>query len=271
MISLPEDFREKLAEAARRARDRSPHRGETGPGPDLPACDELQTPHGPSFVRSLSIGPGEDGFEDTFRRISALETMLSCDPAVSRDLGPLASGGLERTVFLDLETTGFSSTPVFLAGTMVIEHGCIHVRQFFARDYSQEKSVLHAVASLLGEFEVLVTFNGKSYDVPFLKDRFCFHGLPFEPVMFHLDLLHPARRRWREELPDCRLVTLERHLCGRRRIGDVSGSEIPAVYHEFVRTGYSRAMRSVFHHNVLDLITLAELLCELATTKSEEQ
>jgi len=82
----------------------------------------------------------------------------------------------------------------------------------------------------------------------------------------HLDLLHAARRRWRHEVPNCRLVTLEWHLCGRQRSGDIPGSEIPRVYHEFVRRGYSASMKQVFHHNVLDLVTLAELLWEIART-----
>jgi len=183
------------------------------------------------------------------------------------ELARIASSGLDRAVFLDLETTGFSSTPLFLAGLMHISGGRIRVRQFFAKDYSQEKSVLHLVADYLREFHVLVTFNGKSYDLPFLRERCFLHGIELGTNLVHLDLLHPARRRWRNEFPNCRLVTLEWHLCGRRRVGDVDGAEIPAIYHEFVRRGSSRSMGSVFHHNLLDLVTLAELLYEIVTTQ----
>jgi uncharacterized protein YprB with RNaseH-like and TPR domain len=89
------------------------------------------------------------------------------------------------------------------------------------------------------------------------------HGLDDPGDRPHLDLLHHARRRWRDVLPDCRLQTLEWRVCGRRRSGDIPGEEIPEVYHRFVRTGDSRDIVSVFHHNALDLVTLADLAVAL--------
>jgi hypothetical protein len=100
--------------------------------------------------------------------------------------------------------------------------------------------------------------------MPVLRDRLGLHGVasPDEPP--HLDLLHHARRRWRGVLPDCRLQTLEWKICGRRRSGDIPGEEIPAAYHHFVRTGDASDMLTVFHHNALDLITLADVALALA-------
>jgi uncharacterized protein YprB with RNaseH-like and TPR domain len=262
---LPEHFREKLAEAARRARQAAPVRsGEIGDG--VPPCEDVTTPYGPSRVRELIIPPGQTGLEESFGKIRALEDLLDREEGLPGDLTPQGLWRMKDVVFLDLETTGFSSTPLFLAGTMTLEDGNLCVRQFFAKDYSQEKSLLHRLSEFLSGYEILVSFNGKSYDLPFVKDRFCFHDLAFEPPAVHLDLLHAARRRWKYEFPNCRLVTLEWHLCGRQRFGDIPGAEIPRVYHEFVRRGYSSAMKQVFHHNVLDLVTLAELLCEIAVT-----
>jgi uncharacterized protein YprB with RNaseH-like and TPR domain len=77
--------------------------------------------------------------------------------------------------------------------------------------------------------------------------------------MVHCDLLHHARRRWRERLPNCKLQTLEQAICGRRRRGDIPGRAIPLAYHEFVRTGDAWQMRNVLHHNALDLVTLLQL------------
>jgi uncharacterized protein YprB with RNaseH-like and TPR domain len=224
-------------------------------------------------VRSLTITLEEKGLEDTFRKIALLGRHLGDHPEKGKDFAPdllsLGEKGLDKAVFLDLETTGFSSTPLFLAGTLVVREENLEIRQFFAKDYSQEKSVLFLLSEFLRGFDTLVTFNGKSYDIPFLKDRLCYHGLPPVSVPDHLDLLHPARRRWSEVFPNCRLVTLEWHLCGRRRVGDVPGSEVPAVYHEFVRRGHSPHMKGVFHHNVMDLVTLVELLCETTLLPSQ--
>jgi uncharacterized protein YprB with RNaseH-like and TPR domain len=169
----------------------------------------------------------------------------------------------EAALFVDTETTGLAGSMVFLLGTMRIVDERIVVRQVFARDYREEVALLSMWARMLRSAGMLVSFNGKAFDVPLLRDRLGYHGIapPAEPP--HLDLLHAARRRWRDVLPDCRLQTLEWRVCGRRRSGDIPGEEIPDVYHRFVRTGDSADVVSVFHHNALDLITLADIALAL--------
>ncbi|HVP70926.1 MAG TPA: ribonuclease H-like domain-containing protein, partial [Gemmatimonadaceae bacterium] len=76
----------------------------------------------------------------------------------------------------------------------------------------------------------------------------------------HLDLLHHSRRRWKSELSDCRLQTLERHVCRRLRSGDVPGEEVPGLYHDYVRRGDPYRLIPGFHHNLLDVITMGEIL-----------
>jgi uncharacterized protein YprB with RNaseH-like and TPR domain len=76
--------------------------------------------------------------------------------------------------------------------------------------------------------------------------------------------LHHARRRWRGHLPNCRLQTLERHVCRRSRAVDIPGHAIPGVYADYVRTGFERDMDTVLYHNAIDLVTLFDLAHRLA-------
>ncbi len=85
----------------------------------------------------------------------------------------------------------------------------------------------------------------------------------------HLDLLHVARRWWRGQVPNFRLQTLERLVCGRRRVDDVAGAEIPRAYHDYVRNGTLDPVRAILHHNALDLVTCLQLL--LVLFKPREQ
>lgn len=85
----------------------------------------------------------------------------------------------------------------------------------------------------------------------------------------HLDLLHVARRWWRGQVPNFRLQTLERLVCGRRRVDDVAGAEIPRAYHDYVRNGTLEPVRAILHHNALDLVTCLQLL--LVLFKPREQ
>jgi uncharacterized protein YprB with RNaseH-like and TPR domain len=172
----------------------------------------------------------------------------------------------QATFYLDLETCGFSGSAIFLIGTLHWRDNEWILTQLLARDYSEESAILQALDGLLAGQSVLVTFNGKSFDGPMLEDRQTLHRLPRSVAQLaHCDLLHLARRRWRDQVPDCRLQTLEQHVCQRQRRGDLPGQLVPAAYHDFVRTGETRQVREILHHNLLDLITLLQLSAALLT------
>jgi len=185
---------------------------------------------------------------------------LPLPPPGEVELSSIRWLGLERALFLDLETCGLSSSPVFLAGTMHWNGEDFVLRQLFARHYGEEAALLAALSEQARGFEALVTFNGKSYDAPFLAARALTHGVELRLPQHHIDLLHHARRRWREELPDCRLTTLEWRVCRRHRAGDVPGDLIPGLYHDYVRNGDPWRLVPVFHHNLLDVTTMADIL-----------
>jgi uncharacterized protein YprB with RNaseH-like and TPR domain len=178
-------------------------------------------------------------------------------------LDPLVESDAEGTVLVDTETVGFHGRPLFMIGMVRHIDDELVLTQYFARSYAEEAGILERFAALLPEVELLISFNGKAFDWPFVRDRMIYHRLACEPEFDHLDLLHPSRRRWRSELPNCKLQTLERYLCGRWRSGDIPGEEIPQRYHDFVREQDARLVAPIFHHNRLDLITMMELLIAL--------
>ena len=174
-----------------------------------------------------------------------------------------------KTVFIDLETTGISGgagTVAFLVGCGYFDLGAFQVRQFLLTSYASERALLSAVTEFFGETDLIVTYNGKTFDLPVMETRWSFHRLPmpdFSQDVPHFDMLHPARRLWSSRLgPEagsngCRLTTLERDVLGFRRIGDVPGFEIPARFFQFLRTGDPRLLEPVLEHNRLDLVSLA--------------
>jgi uncharacterized protein YprB with RNaseH-like and TPR domain len=211
------------------------------------------------------------------------DTLRLLDPSLPRCEDAAADS---RTIFVDLETTGLSGgagTVAFLVGCGWFDMGAFQVRQFLLTSYASERALLDAVATCFDACSLLVTYNGKTFDVPVMETRWMFHRMrmPLESVR-HFDMLHPARRLWRtreaaergagvlasdgaarwgsaasEEAGGCRLSTLERVLCGVRRVGDVPGLEIPGRYFQFLRTGDARPLEPVLEHNRLDLISLA--------------
>lgn len=172
-----------------------------------------------------------------------------------------------RILYLDIETTGLWSTPLFLIGLMFMDEGKLMVHQLFAREYAEEAAVLEYLKEFMQGFDTLITFNGKSFDMRFIRDRSRVNMVDFAWNGVHLDLLHEGRRRYRKKFENCRLITLEERVIGRLRSGDIPGHQIPDEYHYFVRTGNAWRLRDIFYHNGLDLITMAELLLDILSFK----
>jgi uncharacterized protein YprB with RNaseH-like and TPR domain len=175
--------------------------------------------------------------------------------------GEIPAASCRRWAFLDTETTGLaggSGTYAFLIGVGRITDEGFRLRQFFMREYREEASILAALEEHLSGFDVLITYNGKTYDQPLLETRYrmCRHKPPFGRLA-HLDLLHGARRLWKLRLESCRLVELERQILGFHREGDLPGEMIPYVYFEYVRSREAQRLVPVFHHNAIDILTLA--------------
>jgi uncharacterized protein len=209
----------------------------------------------------------------------------------SGDAALFTSGAPAKPPFLffDLETTGLSGgagTLAFLVGCGWFEiDGAFVTRQFLLTRFVDERPLLEAVAAELERAGALVSFNGKSFDAPLLETRFLFHRMEWTGGRLpHVDVLHPARRFWRNRevgrsfpaaargrdpervaprSEPCSLQALERHLVGVRRTGDVPGFEIPGRYFQFVRSGDAGPLRAILEHNRLDLLTLASLTARL--------
>jgi uncharacterized protein YprB with RNaseH-like and TPR domain len=213
------------------------------------ACWQIETP--------LENACARHGFAIP-ERLAAFATA----PA-SQSLGDIAP---HAAVVIDIETGGFAGTEIFLVGLIPLERRPLCVIQWLARDYAEEAALLHALARLGPQRNTWVTFNGKSFDGPFLSDRAALHRVPLRLPENHFDLLHHARRRWKGELPNCRLRTLEQQILGWKRIGDVDGWDIPDLFHHFLRTGNAAPLQPVLHHNQLDLISCTELLLRMVGT-----
>jgi len=184
----------------------------------------------------------------------------------------------EEGLFLDTETTGLSGgtgTMAFLIGLGWFEDGAFHIRQIFARDFSEERAALSYLAEIAAQKKFLVTFNGKAFDVNLLSTRFILNRLKSDLVNLpHLDLLHPSRRILGHRLENSRLGTLEVEVLGVFREGDIPGWEIPQRYFDWLKQRDGRLLESIFEHNKIDVISMATLtahLTEILCAKQEVQ
>ncbi len=230
---------------------------------DVLEGDFVNTRRGEAFIH-------EEIYEANYRHGWApLETNAPLDllAAWAKD-SRLLEMPLEKFVFLDTETSGLSGgtgTYAFLVGAGRFEESAsgrtFRLLQFFMRDPGEEPALLEALADFLAPCEGLVTYNGKAFDAPLLKTRYTLHDIPvpFEDYA-HVDLLHLARRLWRDRLPSRTLKYIEENVMGAPRTSEeVPGYEIPWLYFDYLRTGDVSEMKGIFYHNAMDIVALAAM------------
>jgi uncharacterized protein YprB with RNaseH-like and TPR domain len=235
---------------------------------DLLAGEVVPTDHGPVFLvretYTLDYRHGHHALADLLSHGAEHPARLARDER-------LAGVGFSRMAFVDTETTGLAGgtgTYAFLVGVGVFEEASFTIHQFFMRDFHEEPAQLQALGELLDGLEAVVSFNGKSFDLPLLETRFIMaRQAPRLIDAPHLDLLPAARRLWKYRLDSCALSSLEAEILGVRRTGaDVPGWLIPDLYVNYTRSGDAREMPRIFYHNaqdILSLVTLTARLCDL--------
>jgi uncharacterized protein YprB with RNaseH-like and TPR domain len=179
----------------------------------------------------------------------------------------------EGALFLDTETSGLAGgtgTIAFLLGMARFTGSELVLRQWLLTGFKGEAAMLESARSWLNEAEYLVSFNGKTFDVPLLVGRYRMHRI-LEQMggMPHLDLLHPMRAAFAKSWDDCKLQTAERRLLRMHRDNDLPGAMMPATWTRFVSLGLLDTMPAVLEHNRLDVLSLPACAAALAQVYAE--
>lgn len=181
---------------------------------------------------------------------------------------------MDQFLFFDTETTGLAGgagTFAFLIGIGFWKNKEFHLVQFFLPEPIEESAMLASFDEIISSFRVLVSFNGKSFDAPLLNARHILNGIqpPFSGKS-HLDLLHLARRLWRNRLPSRALGDLEKDiLIYPRTEEEIPGWMIPDIYLEYLKTKDARPLKGVFYHNSIDVLSLAALFIHTSKILSD--
>jgi hypothetical protein len=165
--------------------------------------------------------------------------------------------------YLDTETTGLSGgtgTYVFAAAVARPIDCGLRLAQVFLRQPGMEPAFLHALSEEVAPAEGLATFNGASFDLPVLRNRWVIArmsgDLEHPP---HVDLLTLVRSLYRHRMESCTLRSVEERLLGYERDDPVSGALAPDAYFDYLHRGSGPVLEMVLEHNRLDVISLVHL------------
>lgn len=238
----------------------------TGGKPEAKPAPAVPPPEQPLFCREHIVPLSAlRGIEHT-----TLSDVRACDPLFSGD-----SWDISRLLFLDTETTGLSGgagTVAFLIGVGFMDRRGMVIRQYVMRDYPQEAAMLGEIAKLFARADTVVTFNGKSFDLPLLESRMVLNRIRLRVTQYpHLDLLHAARRVYKLRLGRCSLGALEAAVLGAQREDDLPGAQVPQRYFDYIKTREFALLEDVLRHNLQDVQSLAALTGHLCAVFREPQ
>lgn len=176
---------------------------------------------------------------------------------------------IRKVVFLDTETSGLAGgtgTFIFMIGLGTFTESGFSVTQLFLRDPSEEQAFLAVLSRLTAQFSTVVTYNGKSFDIPMLRSRHVQNHFPFEMGDWHhIDLLHLVRQVWKYSQESRTLKDMEVNILNFQRAQEeVPGWLVPQLYFEYLQSRDPSAMAGVFYHNEIDIVSLAALFCGTA-------
>jgi len=169
----------------------------------------------------------------------------------------------ERLLFIDTETTGLggSGTVAFLIGIGSVIGDNFQVRQYFLPDYPDEAAMLEAVREEITPDSIIVSYNGRAFDMPIIQDRMILHRVERNlEYADHIDLLHSTRRLYKRRLQSCRLSNIERNILSFFRYDDIPGALVPAIYFDWLNTMNTNQLPGVIEHNLHDIVSLYFLM-----------
>lgn len=265
---MPADLRDRLRAALNQpSRGLPAARSESVTGlPDLSGLGGhwFQSPHGPGYVIESVYEAGHMHGRIPLHRALALDTASLA--AQCRD-ERLAAEHPRDFLYVDTETTGLggAGAMVFLAGVARFDGSLLRLRQYLLPSPQYEGGLLGGLHDDIERARALVSYNGKSFDLPMLEARYilarqrpAFRHLP------HLDLLHPNRRLFRGRFDSHRLAHMEVELLGFEREADCPSHEVPERYFRFARTSDPTHILPVLRHNAWDVLSLVALAAHLA-------
>jgi uncharacterized protein YprB with RNaseH-like and TPR domain len=230
----------------------------------------MTTPQGSVFVTETIYPIGEPCGR------GRLQPPENADPLFAYARIPAANQfQAEDWLFIDTETTGLAGgtgTIAFLVGVGRFIAERFRLRQYIISDPGQEPALIAALNAEFSGVKGVVTFNGKSFDMPLLDTRAIMNGnAPHSPGLAHLDLLPIARRLWKHAVENCTLGCLEYRILDVLRSGeDIAGHLIPMMFFEFLRTGDGSFFADVAYHNRIDILSMTALLTTAAEALQSE-
>lgn len=166
----------------------------------------------------------------------------------------------ERICFFDIETTGFSrkNNIVYLVGLLLKNVNSNYLlKQYLIQSKDEEKKLLKLLIEDFKYNQLLVNYNGDTFDIPFLNSKYKKHNIDYKiPLNKSFDLYKIVKEnRDLLDLKNTKLKTIEKYL-GINREDKLSGKECITLFYEYMNNNALDSKKLILKHNYDDLYYL---------------
>ncbi len=193
-----------------------------------------------------------------------IEKIIDLKPYESKLISMYFGNG--KTAFFDIETTGLSpkNNKLILSGILEISENKSIATQYFASSMGDEKDLVEATANKLSNYDIIVTYNGKSFDIPFLQERMKKYKVKDTLNQIgHLDLYRVIKgySNIKDIIGSLRQKNIEVFMgLNTNRDDEITGAESVKQYNEYLTTHSSDLKETILLHNSDDIIQLSRIL-----------
>jgi hypothetical protein len=168
-----------------------------------------------------------------------------------------------RYCVFDIETTGLMPSKDMLISASFHDPLTGETTQFFSDSPLLEKITVQKTVDKLAEYDAVITYNGRRFDLPFLlyRAKVC-RAASALPLFWSIDLYQWLRRYWplAESLPSLRQKAVEEVLgLSEKRTDEIDGAECISLYTRFLSLGDEKAKETILLHNADDVRQLSRV------------
>ena len=206
-----------------------------------------------------------------------------CENKYINDLDAAFCFEIEDLLFLDIESLGLYDSPMIIIGIGFYNNNKFEIHLLFARDIEEEIAICeHFRTKILPNFKCFISYNGKSFDIPYIANRFLYYfdenpmiseeDTPFKDSntkFHHIDLYHNCRRHYKGQFNNYTLTNMEAKLLNWERDNELPSSLVGYCYRKYKKNPerYIGLIRECIVHNYYDIFSLPLIFNKLLSSK----
>ena len=187
----------------------------------------------------------------------------------------------EDFLFLDIETLCIIDSPIIIVGIGFLKNEKFKIHLFFARKLEEEIAICeHLRTKVFPYFKCFITYNGKTFDIPYLANRFLYFfdenpmisedDEPYEKCntrFHHIDLYHHCRRLFKGKFNTYSLTNMEEKLLNWTRENTLPSNLVGLCYRKYKENAerYIGLIKEIIKHNYYDIYSMPLILKTLLT------